>query len=160
MLNIIVFNLVIILFFIFFLLIFKLTIKEEFPYYKKSNFMTASEKVLFRILVQLVGDKYYILPQVGLGRLIEVNKFGRERYRYLNKISQKSLDFVLLNKNDLSITLAIELDDSTHLLSDRQVRDEFVNKAMETTRIPLMRVKRQDYYDFSELKKRLIEYLT
>lgn len=144
MLNLIIFNLVIILFFIFFLIIYKLTKKEEYPYFKNPHFMTDAEKDFFRVLERIAGDKYHIIPQVELSHLLKVYKRRWGTYKFFNKIALKSIDFVLLSKESLNPVLGIELDDSTHFKYIRQKRDKFVNKILEEANFPLLRIKLQE----------------
>lgn len=41
----------------------------------------------------------------------------------------------------------IELDDRSHEAEDRQIRDDFLNKALEAAGIPILRVKNRSIYD-------------
>lgn len=137
------------------LIVFKLFFKPEFPFYKNPYFLTNAEKSFFRVLSSIVSDRYIICCQVGLGSLVRINKKGREWWVHRGRLGQKSLDFVLLDKNTLEPKMAIELDDSSHLLPNRQKRDEFVEKVMEVAGIPLIRIKNQSSYDIQELKNQL-----
>lgn len=66
-------------------------------------------------------------------------------------IDRKTVDFLLVDSNNLDPKLVIELDDQSHNAEDRQIRDEFVNKALEAAGIPCLRVKRRPTYDEDEL---------
>lgn len=92
--------------------------------------MTAAEQNFFRQLQQEYGEKYFIFPQINLDKLLEVQG-NQNNYRARNRIAQKSVDFVLADKETLSTQLVIELDDWTHKLKKRQDRDEFVEKLLE-----------------------------
>lgn len=129
--------------------------KPEFPYYKNPYFLTDAEKTFLRVLQSAVNEQYYICCQVGVNSLVRINKKGREWWIHRDKLGQKSVDFVLLDKNSLEPKIAIELDDSSHLLSSRQKRDEFVDKVMEVAGIPLIRIKNQSNYTIQELRSKL-----
>jgi len=129
------------------------------PYYKK-NIMSEAEKRFFRFLEQTYGDKYYIFCQVNLHSMLGVNKQGKEFWRYANKINQKSVDFVLVNKETCEVLLVIELDDSSHLLPQRVERDLFLDKALKTAGIPLLRVKNAHSYKIDDLHAKLNEDLS
>lgn len=137
------------------LIVSKLFFKPEFPFYKNPYFLTNAEKSFFHVLSSIVSDRYIICCQVGLGSLVKINKKGRKWWVHRGRLGQKSLDFVLLDKNSLEPIMAIELDDSSHLLPDRQRRDEFVEKVMKVAGIPLIRIKNQSSYNISELKSQL-----
>jgi Protein of unknown function (DUF2726) len=55
-----------------------------------------------------------------------------------NRISQLALDF-LIARPDTSIIAAVELDDSSHLRSDRQDADARKGHALESAGVPLIR---------------------
>ena len=55
--------------------------------------------------------------------------------------------------------LGIELDDSSHTRSDRQARDEFVDKAFEVAKLPLIHVPARYSYNTNELSEQLAKYL-
>lgn len=122
--------------------------KIEFPYLKKKYFLTNAEREFFKILEEAIEDEYYIFPQVHLSNILFV-KNSRGYYKYLNKINRKSVDFVILEKNSVSPLLAIELDDSSHDLEERKKRDNFVEKVLEGTGIPLLRIRARKSYGAS-----------
>lgn len=157
--EIIVIDVVIAALLIIFLIIRKFLFKEEYPYYKNPHFKTDIEKAFFKVLKLATGNKYLISCQVSLMSLLRINKKGKERQIYFNKISRKSVDFVLLDKETLNPVLAIELDDSTHLWINRQERDQFVNELFISTRIPLLRIKNQLNYDVTEIEKQMKKFI-
>ena len=113
---------------------------QKFPY-KKRNIMTESELSFFRKLENEYKDKYYIIPQVLLSSIIDVdlprNFYAYKGYR--SKMDKKTIDFVLFEKETFKPFIAIELDDSSHLRKDRQGRDEFVNELFEKAGVKLQR---------------------
>ncbi len=111
--------------------------------YKQRRFLTKSELDFFRTLEAKYANEYYIVPQVPLSSIVDVDlpkKFYAYK-GYRSKIDKKTLDFVLFEKVNLTPVLAFELDDYTHEREDRKVRDEFVNVVMEKVGIKLERVK-------------------
>ena len=57
----------------------------------------------------------------------------------LNRVTSKSIDFVVVDLASGGALLAIELDDKTHQRDDRKRRDAFVNDALRQAGIPLVR---------------------
>lgn len=112
---------------------------EEFPYRKRASIMTSSEQRYYLKLLNEFGEKYFIFPQVSVDKLVEVTT-SKNFYRYFNKINQKSVDFVLVDKNTFETVEVIELDDPTHLWKSRKKRDDFVNKVFDETGINLKRL--------------------
>lgn len=111
--------------------------------YKPKRFLTDAEFSYFRKLEEQYGKDYYIIPQVVLSSIIDVDMsryyFAYKGYR--TKIDKKTLDFVIFDKLTFAPVLAIELDDRTHERPDRVLRDEFVNTLLEKVNIKIERVK-------------------
>jgi predicted RNA-binding Zn-ribbon protein involved in translation (DUF1610 family) len=78
---------------------------------------------------------------------------------YTNKIDRKHVDFLLCNPKTLQPLVGIELDDKSHQKSNRQERDEFVEKVYTAAKLPLVRFPAQRSYSTSELEMVLKQYL-
>ena len=117
--------------------------------------MTDAEFEFFKVLEQVVQDKYYIVPQVVMSDLLEVKGFGFWKKPYRTKIDKKTIDFVLYNKQRYTPYIAIELDDSTHLQKKRIARDVFVNTVLEKSGIKLIRIQNSATYNLSDISKKL-----
>jgi len=108
---------------------------EKLPYKAKWEFMTKAELSFYKQLEVAVGDKYYVIPQVQLSKIL-----WAPMGKYENKIDRKSIDFALFSKPDFKFVKAIELNDYTHDTIKRKERDEFVNKAMKVAGLELQTV--------------------
>lgn len=129
--------------------------EKDLPYVKKESLMTEAEYNFFKVLEEAVKDKYYIVPQVQLSNLVEVEKDKKWEYSLRNKIDRKSVDFVLFNKENFTPHLVIELDDSSHLREDRKIRDNFVDSVLNKVGIKIVHIKTSHIYDSNELFKLL-----
>jgi very-short-patch-repair endonuclease len=69
-----------------------------------------------------------------------VKRGTHNRQAHWNKISQKSVDFVLCRK-DGSVLVVIEIDDQSHLSAKRSETDRIKNKILEAAGIPILRWK-------------------
>lgn len=103
--------------------------------------MTDSEHVMFNLLNELVGSRYYIFPQVHLPTVLDHKIKGQSWIGAFRHINQKSVDFVLCDKVKSSPILAIELDDRSHDRPDRQERDHEVERIFAGADMPLLRLK-------------------
>jgi hypothetical protein len=104
---------------------------------------------------KVVGDKYRVLGKVRLADIIKT-KSGlgpQDRRTAFNQIQSKHVDFVLCDPSDLSVKLVVELDDSSHDAEDRQSRDKFVDKALDSAGIKVVRVKARKSYSLLEVEK-------
>ncbi len=94
------------------------------------------EQILYYRLVQTLPD-LVVLAQVPLARFLRV-KLGQTWREWHNRISQKSIDFLICDR-DFAIIAAIELDDRTHERPGRAKPDATKNRALAAAGIPLVR---------------------
>lgn len=115
-----------------------LSVYEKKPYL----FDTNSEFSLYKVLLELFGDKYFIFPQVNYSHLIQPRKTTWEEERkYRSRIDRKSADFVMCDKDKIVPVLIIELDGSVHNLKSKQARDEFIDDLTGIVDLPILHIK-------------------
>lgn len=121
-----------------------LKIWEHTSVFQKRTYLfdTVSEFKLFKTLVELFEDKYYIFPQINLSHLIEPkDKNFYEHRKNRSRIEKKSVDFVLCDKDRVVPQLVIELDGYSHKWESRVTRDVFVNELMRDINMPILRLQ-------------------
>ena len=91
-------------------------------------------------------------PEPGLNR--------SDRQSAFNRISGKHFDFLLCDKEDLSVICAIELDDRSHNSKRRHERDEFLKGVCEAAGVPLIQVPAKSGYVIDEVKRLIAPHLT
>jgi len=130
------------------------------PYKTKKTLMTPSERMLFESLRGVLGTKYDIYPQMKLDKIfdIEYQRFYKYYLGYLRKINQKSVDYLVVNRQTQSPIFAIELDDFSHESEDRRDRDDFVEELFNKANLPLVRFSPGNY-KIEEVKKVFEKYL-
>lgn len=99
---------------------------SAWPFYGKRVLSDPEQVLYWRLVEALPGD--VVLTQVQLSRFLGVKK-GHKRMQWLNRVNQKSADFVVCKKN-FSVLVVIELDDSTHTRSSRRKADRDKAKAI------------------------------
>jgi len=126
-------------------------------YQSNGYIMTQTELVFYRELKK-VTDKLElsIFPQVDLERIINV-KDNNNKDR--NKIKSRSIDFSIVNNKNCKIVCCIELDDYTHNRENVKKADNFKNQLFQQVKIPLKRVKVNNYYNLEELENMIKESL-
>lgn len=133
--------------------------KDRYPYSKKPRLVTKAEFRFYRALQRAVGGSYTIFAMVRIADLLEVDS-GTKNYRsWFNKIVGKHIDFVLCDERTLEPVLAIELDDSSHQRADRIERDNFVDHAMESAGLPILRIPVTRSYDSGEIRDQIDELI-
>ena len=134
---------------------------NEYPYRKLDVLFSPAERSFFGVLSQAASKDALILGKVRVADVITPKK-GVSRSNWqkaFNKISNKHFDFILCDKNDLSILCAIELNDCSHNNKKRKDRDAFLEGACQSANVPLIQIKAQSAYNINEIKKSLALYL-
>jgi len=134
---------------------------EKWPYHKRKSLMSEAEYSFYRVLLEAIDLKEYLLfTKVSQSDLVYVKeKDNSRRMTFFNKISRKHIDFVVCDKLTAEPLIAIELDDSSHNRQDRIHRDQEVDKIFKDASFPLVRFKAKRGYSIDEVRNKLEEYL-
>lgn len=131
--------------------------KEEVWPFASKGVLTINEQPLYFKLCEVCID-HIVLVQVNMSSFLEINKKVLPDYKkhssWKNKINQKSVDFLICNK-DFSVVCAIELDDSSHNRHSRKTADESKNKALASAGIKLLRWTKKSMPSSDEMKKQI-----
>lgn len=115
-----------------------ISVYEKKPYL----FDTNSEFNLYKVLLEIFDDKYFIFPQINYSHLIQPKKTTfAEEMKYRNRIDRKSADFVLCDKNRIIPQLIIELDGYVHKFKGKQARDKFIDELAKIAGLPILHLK-------------------
>ncbi len=109
---------------------------KPWPLEAKRQLLTERERALFQRLVQTLPN-HIVLAQVQLLQVLNFQR-GRRTQAILNRISQLSIDFLIINP-DTSIVAAVELDDATHASEKRRQADDRKDHALKSAGVPLIR---------------------
>lgn len=121
-------------------------------YYKKEYLITKTERELYYLLKEITQkNNLEIFTQVSLYEIVKI-KNNNNYNKNFNKISRKTIDFIITDKNT-KIKLCIELDDYTHNKPKRIERDIFVNNLFKEINLPLLRIQANNYYNKEILEK-------
>lgn len=115
--------------------------KSTYHYFAKNTIMTERENKFFQQLNEILGNKWFIIPQVHLSALLNHKVKGQNWKAAFRHINGKSVDYVLLSKETMKPICAIELDDSTHNYKNRVERDAEVERIFAEAKLPLARFK-------------------
>lgn len=123
--------------------------RSRVRYRPREFLLTPGERRFEIVLDRALPDGVRSCYKVRLGDVIDTptGMQARERRIAWNRIAAKHLDFVLVDEETSRILAAIELDDRSHERADRRTRDEFVDAALESAGVPLLRVRVVRRYD-------------
>ena len=123
-------------------------------YIKKDYIMTEQEYKFYRLLKNYTSkNNLNLFAQVSLYAIV-----NSKYYSDFNKIKSKSIDFVITDVNR-KIKLCIELDDYTHIKEERRKRDNFIDKLFEELEIKMLRIPVQNYYNMTDIERKITESL-
>src|SRR5882724_1163451 len=123
--------------------------QDKPPYFKRKTLLGEKEQVLFHRLIEAMPD-HYVMAQVRLADIVGVKKCENWQ-SWFNKISRKSVDFVICNKSFV-VLACIELDGKTHDREDRQKADNTKDSALNAAGIPIVRIDADRLPSTSDIK--------
>lgn len=131
---------------------------KALPYYRAGRglIMSNGEFAFYRALRTAVGEEFDIMTKVRAAAVVSCSR-ANWAAGYGTPIAQKELDFVLLRPGTSYVVAAVELDDKTHDLPERQERIAFLDAAFEAAGVPLLRFKARHRYRGDEIGAHLRE---
>lgn len=135
----------------------KATVK--YRYQCKDYLMTKAENDFFNIIIDSVGSQYYVFPQVHLSAVFNHKIKGQNRKAAFSYINQKSVDYIVCDKQYRKPLLGIELDDWSHDGDIRKQRDMNVEYIFREAGLPLLRFRDVKNMSFNEIKTKIDSYL-
>jgi very-short-patch-repair endonuclease len=133
--------------------------KSPYNYKKKDFLMSRAEHEFFDILVEVIGNQYYVFPQIHLSTILDNKVVGQNWRGAFRHIDEKSVDFVVCDKAYIKPILAIELDDRTHEREDRKGRDGEVERILNESELALLRFGNNGSFNKEEIKRLILEKL-
>lgn len=122
---------------------------RKLPEFYRKSLLSEIEQILYHRLVKAFPDKL-ILAQVQVSQIVRIQK-GPLWQSWFNKISRKSVDFLICQK-DFSIIAAIELDDSSHDTEERKAKDADKDTALKRAGIRIIRCRTRQLPDLREIQ--------
>ena len=128
--------------------------KVGFPYIPAKTLFSPAERSFLGVLDQAVGPEHRVFGKVRAAdlALVKPGLGTAARQGALNRVAAKHVDFVVCRASDLSVTCAVELNDSSHASKRAQARDELLGNVCKAIGLPLFQVPAKRAYSVSELQ--------
>jgi hypothetical protein len=123
------------------------------PFLRRKYLLSRAEKCLYDILRRIVGRKI-VFAKIRLADLVEADERHRLWQANFRRICSKHIVFVICDAA-LCPIIAVELDDSSHRLPERQARDRDVDRILQIASLPILRLPVQRSYDYGEVERQL-----
>jgi len=130
-------------------------------YQPVDSLITAAEKNYLSVLETVVGSRARIYCMVRVADVLKPNRSldAKQRHILMRKTTQKHFDFVLCDPVSLQPLCVIELNDRSHQRKDRRERDQFLQEACDSARLPLHFVPVEKHYDANAVASYVDQYL-
>lgn len=125
----------------------------KYLYEIKQRLVSKSEEKFYVAIKQALPANYFIFPQINLASIIDRTDDARFRNE-LNRI----VDF-LVTDSSFTPKFIIEINDQTHLTSERKERDEKVQKICEEAGIPILKFWTSYGVNYEYISKKTNEVL-
>lgn len=125
---------------------------RRLPYKPRRSLLSRGEAAFYFALRVAVRGRFLIAFKVRLADLITCTEQAWEA-GFGHMIARQHLDFVLCDWSSTDIVMAIELDDRSHNRRHRRTRDKFLNEALSSAGVPLVRFQAAAKYDATEIAK-------
>lgn len=123
---------------------------EVLPYRTRDDFLSPAEASLYRLLSSHLHGRASVFPKVRLADVFFVARPNENR-GFINRVSQRHVDFLICDANSLRPIAGVELDDSSHARPNRQESDRFLNEVFSSAGLPLVRIPAQSSYTAEEI---------
>ena len=140
----------VLLFIIYLIIDFKIKNRKKFSYtYRtKKCLMTNTEFKYYTALKSILsGTNYVLLPQIALSAIVE----RKEPHKYQSELSRVA-DFVIFSP-EFAPLLVVEINDQTHNLRSRRLRDEKVKFILKSANLPLLTIETSTRFDILQIAK-------
>lgn len=126
-----------------------------FPFRRKPQLFTPVEHTFLNLIEQAVGREFRIVCRVRLNDLISVRQSTNKKTasQALSRASSRQLDFVLVNKHDMSPVMAIDLVHSQGKEGYKTQKDWFVTGALDAAGLPHARIKVKSGYTVDDIRE-------
>ncbi|OJF69171.1 hypothetical protein BK026_10390 [Alteromonas sp. V450] len=135
-----------------------------FPFRRKPQLFTPVEHSFLNLIEQAMGREFRIVCRVRLNDLVSVRQSTSKKMasQALSRASSRQLDFVLVDKQDMTPVLAIDLVHSQGKDGYKAQKDWFVTGALDAAGLPHARIKVKSGYSVEDirdcLENKLIPY--
>ena len=127
---------------------------RRLPYFPRPFLLSKGELAFYHAMRHVMPPGLVVSFKVRLSDVINCPGHAWKQ-GYGAKISQKHLDFVVVDANTTAVRFVIELDDRTHHRRDRRDRDAFVDAALAAAGVPILRVPAAASYEPARLRQEL-----
>lgn len=130
------------------------------PYQKNEYLLSTEEKALYDILVKsLEGRNINIFCKVSLLALFSLPDGLADYKKYLNKIKDSLVDFLICDNTNAKPIAAIMLSYTAKNTEENQPKEQFQEQVFKDAGLPILRIPARPDYVVDDIRSRLYPYL-
>lgn len=119
------------------------------PYRLREPFLTTTELALFRMLMDMMGERYAICPKVALNDVFYILR-PNENVHFFNKIFRKHVDFLLCDPTTFAPSFGVEIVKPIAKDGGREA-DKFMEDLFVDAGIPLVHIPSAEKYKATDV---------
>lgn len=119
------------------------------PYRLREPFLTTTELALFRILTEMMGERYIICPKVALNDVFYILR-PNENVHFFNKIFRKHVDFLLCDPQTFAPSFGVEIVKPIAKDGGREA-DKFMEELFVDAGLPLVHIPSGEKYEAADI---------
>jgi hypothetical protein len=126
-----------------------------FPFRRKAQLFTPAEHTFLNLIEQAMGREFRIICRVKLSDVVSVRQTTNKKTasQAISRASSRQLDFVLVDKEDMSPVLAIDLVHTQGKDGYKAQKDWFVSGALDAAGVPHARIKVKSGYSVEDVRE-------
>ena len=126
-----------------------------FPFRRKPQLFTPVEHTFLNLIEQAMGREFRIVCRVRLNDLVSVRQSAKKKTasQALSRASSRQLGFVLVDKQNMSPVMAIDLVHSQGKEGYKTQKDWFVTGALDAAGLPHARIKVKSGYTVDDIRE-------
>lgn len=134
---------------------------EPPQYQRREYFFSYQERKFYDVLRQVLqglDENLQIFAKVRMADIVNLVNEPKDKGRYINYILTRHIDFLVCDMRYQKPLFGIELNDSSHMLYDRQESDKFKQSVFDQVNLPLLPFDVKTY-TWAEVENRIREAL-
>lgn len=126
----------------------------SFPFMGKAQLFSPVEHQFLEMIEKAVGDEFRVMSRVKLTDLLALRRNTNKKLAKsaLIRAGGKQLDFVLVDKVNMTPVLALDLVHSLGKEGHKTTRDFFVTGSLDSAGIPHARIKARHGYKIDDIR--------
>ncbi len=126
-----------------------------FPFRRKTQLFTPVEHSFLSLIEQAMGREFRVVCRVRLSDLVSVRLSTHKKTasQAISRASTRQLDFVLVDKQDMTPVLAIDLVHNQGKEGYKKQKDWFVTGALDAAGLPHARIKVKSGYSVDDIRE-------